>query len=299
MGLCNLSEVIVRPDDTLETLKEKVRIATIIGTFQSTMTNFRYLRNQWRKNAEEERLLGVSLTGEMDHPVLQRVSEEAQRWLVELKQIAIDTNTEWAEKLGIPVSASITCVKPSGTVSQLVDCASGLHGRFSPYYIRTVRADNKDPLAQLMQEHGIPCEPDVTKPHSTYVFSFPMKSPATSRCASDIAAIEQLEIWKMYLDCWCEHNPSVTIYVSENEWIDVMAWVWKNFDSIGGISFLPRTDHVYKQAPYQAISEEEYLVAVANQPSIPWDKLSEYEKDDQTVGSQELACVSGACDLAL
>lgn len=297
LGLCNLTEVVVRPDDTLETLTEKVRVATILGTFQSTMTNFRYLRAKWKKNADEERLLGVSLTGEMDHPVLQTVNDEARKWLETLKAVAVETNKEWAEKLGIPVSAAITCVKPSGTVSQLVDSASGLHGRFSPYYIRTVRADKKDPLAQMMKDCGIPCEDDITKPHSTFVFSFPMKAPDTSRVASDIPAIEQLEIWKMYRDCWCEHNPSVTIYVGDNEWLDVGAWVYRNFDSIGGISFLPRTEHVYKQAPYQPISKEEYEVALAAQPKIPWELLTDYEKEDQTTGTQELACVGGACEL--
>lgn len=658
LGLCNLTEVVVRPDDTLETLIEKVRVATILGTFQSTMTNFRYLRAKWKKNADEERLLGVSLTGEMDHPVLQTVNDEARKWLETLKAVAIETNKEWAEKLGIPVSAAITCVKPSGcrpetalvttdkgiytlgelrpegqgvwqsleredhdtlgggkatkffdngiaevfavnmnfgmsvestanhrwevkgkgfvrtdelepgdvlkivpgvyakstesplidvpnpqcnsvsikmpsemsadlawflgylwgdgclspskhrirfidanianlekaqqillnlfglesnifpasnhrkafvlekgsshlwawlvtngffkytergeiaeiplrvreaskesilaffaglfdadghfkngkaslttadpkfskhiqdiawavglclgrshntkggnlqptksmwlmavsantseevwgvlqrhsnkitgdlsrqrqyaygivqdvvsigeqstydieteahwfwagavkshnTVSQLVDSASGLHGRFSPYYIRTVRADKKDPLAQMMKDCGIPCEDDVTKPHSTFVFSFPMKAPDTSRVASDIPAIEQLEIWKMYRDCWCEHNPSVTIYVGDNEWLDVGAWVYRNFDSIGGISFLPRTEHVYKQAPYQPISKEEYETALAAQPKIPWELLSDYEKEDQTTGTQELACIGNSCEFSI
>lgn len=658
LGLCNLTEVVVRPDDTLETLIEKVRVATILGTFQSTMTNFRYLRAKWKKNADEERLLGVSLTGEMDHPVLQTVNDEARKWLETLKAVAVETNKEWAEKLGIPVSAAITCVKPSGcrpetalvttdkgiytlgelrpegqgvwqsleredhdtlgggkatkffdngitevfavnmnfgmsvestanhrwevkgkgfvrtdelepgdvlkivpgvyakstesplidvpnpqcnsvsikmpsemsadlawllgylwgdgclspgkhrirfidanianlekaqqillnlfglesnifpasnrrkafvlekgsshlwtwlvtngffkytergeiaeiplrvreaskesilaffaglfdadghfkngkaslttadpkfskhvqdiawavglclgrshntkggnlqptksmwlmavsantseevwgvlqrhsnkitgdlsrqrqyaygivqdvvsigeqptydieteahwfwagavkshnTVSQLVDSASGLHGRFSPYYIRTVRADKKDPLAQMMKDCGIPCEDDVTKPHSTFVFSFPMKAPDTSRVASDIPAIEQLEIWKMYRDCWCEHNPSVTIYVGDNEWLDVGAWVYRNFDSIGGISFLPRTEHVYKQAPYQPISKEEYEAALAVQPKIPWELLTDYEKEDQTTGTQELACIGNSCEFSI
>lgn len=295
-GFCNLSEVVVRPEDTLDTLKKKVRLATILGTFQSTLTDFRYLRSIWRKNAEEERLLGVSLTGVMDHLVLQKVSDEAREWLRTLKQVALDTNAEWAAKLNINPSAAITCNKPSGTVSQLVDCSSGIHGRFAPYIIRTVRADIKDPLALMMKDFGIPCEPDVTKPHSTLVFSFPLKSPEQSRTASDISALEQLEIWKMYQTEWTEHNPSVTIYVGDEEWLEVGAWVYRNFNSIGGLSFLPRVDHVYKQAPYTAISKEEYLTLSAKQPRIPWDKLSLYETEDTTEGTQDLACVGGACE---
>lgn len=298
-GFCNLSEVVVRPKDTLNDLREKVRVATIIGTFQSTLTNFRYLRSVWKKNAEEERLLGVSLTGVMDHPVLQRASDEARDWLRSLKACALQTNKEWAEHLGIEESASVTCTKPSGTVSQLVDCSSGIHGRFSPYYIRSVRADVKDPLAQMMKDAGIPCEPDVTKPHSTLVFSFPMRSPAESRMADSMTALEQLEVWKMYQEEWCEHNPSVTIYVGEDEWLDVGAWVWRNFDTIGGLSFLPRTEHNYKQAPYTAIEEQEYKALVAKQPGIPWEKLAEYEVEDSTTGSQELSCTGNVCELVI
>lgn len=296
-GFCNLTEVVVRPEDTLEDLIRKVTIATILGTFQSTLTNFRYLSVAWKRNAEEERLLGVSLTGVMDHEVLGYASDLAKEWLTKLREVTLEVNKEWAEKLGIPVSAAITTNKPSGTVSQLVNCSSGIHGRFSKYYIRTVRADKKDPLAILLKDCGIPCEDDITKPNSTYVFSFPMKSPDTSRIASELTALEQLEVWKMYKDYWTEHNPSVTIYVKEDEWMEVGAWVYKNFDSIGGLSFLPSSDHVYKQAPYQEINEKLYQQMVAAMPPIAWEKLVDYEKEDSTIGSQELACAGGACEL--
>lgn len=306
---CNLTEVVVRPDDTLDDLKNKVRIATILGTLQSNLTHFPYLSAKWKQNTEEERLLGVSLTGIMDHPVLsgaERYTEidvgeyydHLPEWLDRLKQEAIDTNEEWADKLGIPRSAAITCVKPSGTVSQLVDSASGIHARHSHYYIRTVRADNKDPLCEFMKDQGVPHEPDVNNPDHVTVFSFPMKAPEYAVTRNDMTAIEQLELWKTYQEYWCEHKPSVTITVRDSEWMEVGAWVYKNFDSISGISFLPHSDHTYRQAPYQEITEDEYYEAQASFPQdIEWERLREYENVDMTTGSQELACHAGQCDI--
>lgn len=296
-GLCNLSEIVVRENDTLDSLKAKARIAAIIGTFQSTLTNFRYIRSVWKKNAEEERLLGVSLTGIMDHPVLNNVSDQARDWLREIKQVVVETNVEWAEKLGINRSVALTCTKPSRTVSELVDSSSGIHPRYSDFYIRTVRSDVKDPLARLMKDQGVPVEPDVTDKDNILVFSFPKKSPSGSVKRNDMTAIEQLEHYKMIRDHWCDHNPSFTCYVRENEWLEVGAWVYKNWDSIGGVSFLPHSDHIYKQAPFQEIGEEEYLKMVENQVKIDFGKLSEYEDDDFTVASQELACSSGVCSI--
>lgn len=293
---CNLTEVIVRSTDSLEDLKDKVRVATILGTFQSTLTNFRYLRDIWRKNCEEERLLGVSLTGVMDHPILNSVSDEAKRYLSEMKQVAIDTNKEWANKLGINQSTSITCDKPSGTVSQLTNTSSGIHARYAPFYIRTVRADKKDPLATMMKDLGFPCEQDVTN-ENVLVFSFPIKSPEGSVCASELGAIQQLEFWKMYQDYWCEHKPSVTIYYKDEEFLDVGSWVYKNFDSISGISFLPYSDHVYAQAPYQPISEEQYLSLLQKMPKdVDWSLLQVYETDDTTKSSHTLACSASGCE---
>jgi len=248
---CNLSECVVRREDTRESLKEKVRTAAILGTFQSTLTNFRYLSREWKKNCDEERLLGVSLTGIMDSPLTNGSKKGLDKLLEELRTVAYETNKEWADKLGIPVSAAITCVKPSGTVSQLVDSASGIHARHNPYYIRTVRADNKDPLCKLMKNMGFPNEVDVTKPEHTTVFSFPMKTPKGAVCRMDMTALEQLELWKVYAESWCEHKPSVTISVKEDEWVEVAAWVYDHFDSISGISFLPFSEHAYRQAPYQ------------------------------------------------
>jgi len=253
---CNLSEVVIRRNDTRESLKAKVKHATILGTFQSTLTEFKYLSREWKRNCDEERLLGVSLTGIMDNPLTNGSKGKLDELLEELRDVAYETNKEWAEKLGIPTSAAITCVKPSGTVSQLVDSASGIHARHNPYYIRTVRADNKDPLCKLMQEMGFPNEPDVTKPDHTTVFSFPMKSPNGAVCRTDMTALEQLNLWKTYADSWCEHKPSVTITVKEQEWVDVASWVYENFDSISGISFLPFSEHVYRQAPYQDCTEK-------------------------------------------
>jgi ribonucleoside-triphosphate reductase len=295
---CNLSEVVIRPEDTLQNLKDKVRIATIIGTVQSTLTDFRYLRSVWRKNMEEERLLGVSLTGIMDHYLLSKSTGDASVWLTEMKNHAIEVNAKYAALLNINPSAAITCVKPSGTVSQLVDCSSGIHPAYSEYYIRTVRSDMKDPLAQFMQDMKIPCEPDVTKPHNTLVFSFPQKAARTAVMRDAVNAIEQLEMYKLYQLYWCEHKPSITVYVKEDEWLDVGAWVYKNFDIIGGVSFLPFSDHTYAQAPYQPITKEQYEEALAKMPKeIYWDGLKIYETSDMTEGTQTLACMGGNCDL--
>jgi len=295
---CNLSECVIRRDDTREHLKEKVRVATILGTFQSTLTEFKYLSREWKRNCEEERLLGVSLTGIMDNPLTNGSKKGLDKLLEELRDVAYETNKEWAEKLGIPPSAAITCVKPSGTVSQLVDSASGIHARHNPFYIRTVRADNKDPLCNLMKEMGFPNEPDVTKPDHTTVFSFPMKSPKDAVFRMDMSALEQLELWKTYATSWCEHKPSVTISVKEDEWVDVAAWVYENFDSISGISFLPFSEHVYRQAPYQDCTKEEYEEALKTMPkNVDWAELSKYESQDYTISSQELACTAGGCEV--
>lgn len=296
-GFCNLSEVVARPDDTLDDLKRKVRIATLIGTLQSTLTNFRYLRAIWKKNAEEERLLGVSITGIMDHPVLNgsKGYTELFEYLSVLKEESINANAEYADTLGIERSAAITCVKPSGTVSQLVDAASGIHPRYEPYYIRTVRADVKDPLAIFLQKQGVPCEPDVMKPHVGLVFSFPMKAPEVAVFRNDVTALDQLEHYLIWKEAYCEHNPSITVYVKEEEWLDVGAWVYKNFDRIGGVSFLPHSDHTYKQAPYQQITQEEYENLSSEFPAIDWGSFK--EKGDNTTSTRELACVAGVCEI--
>jgi len=294
---CNLTEVVCRSTDTMTTLVKKVKLATILGTIQSTFTNFGYLRKRWQNNTEEERLLGVSLTGIMDCIELNTIDGLAPR-LETLKKHAVDTNKALADKLGIPQSTAITCVKPSGTVSQLVDSASGIHARHNPYYIRTVRGDNKDPLTEFMKASGIPNEPDVMKPEHTTVFSFPMMSPKGSVCRTDMTAIEQLEIWKVYAQSWCEHKPSVTISVKEDEWVPVGAWCWKNFEYLSGVSFLPFSDHTYQQAPYQDIDEKTYKkLAKAMPTNIDWNKLQDFEKEDNTKGSQELACTAGVCEL--
>ena len=295
---CNLSEVVIRRNDTRESLKAKVKHATILGTFQSTLTEFKYLSREWKRNCDEERLLGVSLTGIMDNPLTNGSKKGLDKLLEELRDVAYETNKEWAEKLGIPPSAAITCVKPSGTVSQLVDSASGIHARHNPFYIRTVRADNKDPLCNLMKEMGFPNEPDVTKPDHTTVFSFPMKSPKDAVFRMDMTALEQLELWKTYATSWCEHKPSVTISVKEDEWVDVAAWVYENFDAISGISFLPFSEHVYRQAPYQDCTKEEYEEALKTMPkNVDWAELSKYESQDYTISSQELACTAGGCEV--
>ena len=295
---CNLSEVVVRPDDTEDTLLNKVRLATILGTFQSTLTNFKYVSKDWKKNCIEERLLGVSLTGIMDNKWTAGKLPGLDVLLNNLKQMSVDTNKEWSNKLKINQSAAITCVKPSGTVSQLVDSASGIHARHNPYYIRTVRGDKKDPLTKMMVEQGFPAEDDVMKPNDTTVFSFPIKCSPDAVFRQDLSAIEQLELWKTYQVHWCEHKPSVTISVKEEEWIDVGAWVYKNFDLMSGVSFLPYSEHTYKQAPYQDCNEKEYKDLMNKMPtSVDWNKLSQYEKSDMTVGSQELACSAGSCEI--
>lgn len=294
---CNLTEVVVRATDTLKDLERKVKLATILGTIQSTYTHFPYLRKIWQKNTEEERLLGVSLTGIMDHKMLSG-NPDLPNILEHLKNVAVTTNADWAERLGIPASAAITCVKPSGTVSQLVDSASGIHARHSDYYIRTVRGDNKDPLTQFMKDQGIPNEPDVMKPETTAVFSFPQKSPEGAITRNDMTAIEQLELWLVYQRHWCEHKPSVTVTVRDNEWMEVGAWVYKYFDEVSGVSFLPHSDHSYQQAPYQEVNQREYeeLLAIMP-PKIDWAKLSEYETEDTSKGSQTFACVGGSCEI--
>ena len=299
---CNLSEVVVRASDTQQTLTNKVRLATILGTFQSTLTDFKYIRKIWQNNTEEERLLGVSLTGIMDNLLMSGKSSQLGTniaiTLQSLRDEAVRTNAEIAKKLGINQSAAITCVKPSGTVSQLVDSASGIHARHNPYYIRTVRGDNKDPLTQFMIAQGIPNEPDVMKPDSTTVFSFPMQSPRTAITRNDMSAIEQLELWLAYQLHWCEHKPSVTISVKEHEWMEVGAWVYEHFDNVSGISFLPHSEHTYQQAPYQDIDEEQYKEFLTKMPdSVDWSKLPEFEKEDTTSGGRELACTAGVCEV--
>ena len=296
---CNLSEVVVRGRDTAESLRKKVRIATILGTFQSTLTSFKYLSREWKRNCDEERLLGVSLTGIMDNSITNGKKGNLEQLLEDLKQEAVVTNKEFAEKLDIPQSAAITCVKPSGTVSQLVDSASGIHARHNPYYIRTVRADNKDPLCAFMKDAGFPNEADVMKPQHTTVFSFPMQSPKNAVFRQDMTAKEQLELWQKYQTHWCEHKPSVTISVKEHEWMEVGNWVWDNFDSISGISFLPFSEHTYRQAPYQDCTKEEYEEALKAMPkNVDWSQLSKYEEQDFTAGAQELACAAdGGCEV--
>lgn len=291
---CNLSEVVIRAEDGYEDFLRKIRIAAIIGTFQSALTDFKYIRSIWKKNCEEERLLGVSLTGIMDNNIT-RGNANLATWLKDGKNEAIRANEEWAAILGIPVSASITCIKPSGTVSQLVDAASGIHPRFGDYYIRTVRQDKKDPLAKFLIDAGVPAEDDVTKPNDTYVFSFPQKAPVKSFNRDALRAIEQLKLYLVYQKYWCEHNVSTTIYVREDEWIEVGAFVYKHFDDIVGVSFLPHSDHVYKQAPYQEIDEATYNKLLSEMPKIDWDAFKEV--DDNVEGAQMLSCVSGVCEV--
>ena len=297
---CNLSEVVVRASDTRETLLEKVRLATILGTFQSTLVNFKYVSKSWRKNCEEERLLGVSLTGIMDCKVTNGKGPHGSlpAILKDLKSVAVKTNKEFSEKLGINQSVAVTCVKPSGTVSQLTDSASGIHARHYPYYIRTVRGDKKDPLKKMMVDQGFPVEDDSMNPSHTSVFSFPMKVDNGAVFRTDMTAIEQLELWKTYQECWCEHKPSVTISVKENEWLEVGAWVYENFNYMSGVSFLPFSEHTYKQAPYQDCTQQEYEILLGKMPKeVEWNKLAEYEQTDMTIGAQELACAAGFCEI--
>lgn len=291
---CNLSEVVVRNGDTEEDLMRKVRVATILGTFQSTLTEFKYLRKVWSRNTEEERLLGVSMTGILDHDTLAWDTE----LLSKMKAYAVEVNKQFADKIGIEQSTAVTCVKPSGTVSKLVDSASGLHARFNHYYAQTVRGDKKDPLTQFLSSVGIPCE-DAIKDEYTSVFTFAIKAPENAKTRNDLSALEQMEVWLNLQRYWCEHKPSCTVYVKENEWMAVGAWVYKHFDEVSGISFLPTVDHVYEQAPWQDISEEDYKILESKMPeSIDWEKgLAEFEKDDTTTGTQELACSSGVCEV--
>jgi ribonucleoside-triphosphate reductase len=295
---CNLTECVVRATDTIDDLERKVRLATILGTIQSSYTKFPYLRKVWANNTEEERLLGVSLTGIMDNPLMTSANAGLEKTLEHLRNVAVTTNAEWADRLGIPHSTAISCVKPSGTVSQLVDSASGIHARHSPYYIRTVRGDNKDPLTQFMKDKGVPNEPCVMKGDTTTVFSFPVKSPEGAVTRNDMTAIEQLETWLTYQRHWCEHKPSVTISVRDSEWMEVGAFVYKHFDEMSGVSFLPHSDHTYQQAPYQDCSKEEHDELLSTMPkNIDWSDLSQYESEDNTAGSQTMACSGDTCEI--
>ena len=290
---CNLTEIVIGPDDTVQEIVRKVQLATILGTWQSSLTDFKYIRKAWKVNSEEERLLGVSFTGIFGNEFMSTPSPELANFLDSARDVAVATNATWAEKLGINPSTAITCVKPSGTVSQLTGVSSGIHPWYSEYYLRTVRADNKDPLTQLMKDEGIPWEPDVTKPDATTVFYFPTAAPKGVKYTKDLTAIEHLTLWKLYREHWTEHNPSVTINVKEEEWVGVGAWVYDNFDAIGGVSFLPASEHSYKQAPYQAVTKEEFDAWNAKMPSsVNWSLLPLYESEDGTKGSQELACSS-------
>jgi ribonucleoside-diphosphate reductase alpha chain len=298
---CNLSEVVLRENDTKKDIERKVELATILGTWQSTLVDFKYLRKIWKDNTEEERLLGVSLTGQFGHKFMSGKEDlvSLEAFLMSIREKAREKNKEEAGKIGIPESAAITCVKPSGTVSQLVGVSSGMHAWHSPYYIRTVRGSKGDPISTFLKEVGIPVEDDVMKPNDTYVFSFPVKAPEGAIIRNDLTAIEHLNIWLVYQRAWCEHKPSITVSVKEDEWMEVGAWVYKNFDDVSGISFLPHSDHTYKQAPYQEVSKEEYDDLVAKMPKeIRWEDLSFYETEDGTSGTQTLACTSdGNCEI--
>jgi len=296
-GFCNLSEVVCRPDDRKDDLKRKIRLAVIIGCLQSTVTDFRYLRKIWKKNAEEERLLGVSLTGICDNKMLSTNGTNLEKLLTELREYAIEVAKEWANKLGINVSSAITCVKPSGTVSQLVNSSSGIHPRYAHFYIRAVQEDNKNAVCDFLKSQGVPWEPYHEHPNDVTVFYFPMKSPEDSVFRNDRGAIEQMELWLTYKRFWTEHSPSCTIYVKDHEWPDVLSWCYKHFDDLTGLSFFPHSDHIYKQAPYTEITKEEYEKLAAEFPKIDWSKLEEFEKEDQTTGSQEIACSGGICEL--
>jgi ribonucleoside-triphosphate reductase len=294
---CNLSEVVVRENDTPESLKRKVQLASILGTWQASMVHFPYLSSEWKHNCTEEALLGVSLTGILDNPLMREKDKIKLAALLEtLKEEARLTNEEWAKKIGINPAAAITCVKPSGTVSQLVDAASGIHARHNEYYIRTVRADVKDPLCKFMIDKGFVAEPCVMRPEHTMVFSFPMKAEG-SITRNDMTAIEHLELWLTYQNHWCEHKPSITITVHEHEWMEVGAWVYKHFDQISGISFLPHSDHSYQQAPYQDCSKDQYLELLNKMPVVDWTELQKYEKEDNTAGTQTYACSGDKCEL--
>ena len=303
---CNLTEVVVRQSDTYNELKKKIELATILGTYQSTLTDFKFLSEEWKKNTDEERLLGVSLTGIMDSPLLNGSKDAVlqHRELVrglptilqELRDHARKANIKWAERFNVPVSTAITCVKPSGTVSQLCNSASGIHARFAPYYIRRIQLDKKDPVCQFLLDNGFPLVDYEAKKDTTMVASFPMKAPDGAICRGSQTAIEQMELWLMYQDDWCEHKPSCTVYVKEDEWVGVGAWVWERFDRISGISFLPHSDHVYQQAPYEDLTKEQYEAMLATMPKgIDWTAM--IEDKDNTEASQTLACVAGACEV--
>ncbi len=297
---CNLTEVIVRENDTLEDILEKIEVATILGTFQSTFTRFKYLRKQWQKNCDEERLLGVSLTGQLGHKVLNGSKGETEliEWLTAMRERAVEVNKKWAGTLGINVSAAITCVKPSGTVSQLVGVSSGMHPWHNEFYARTIRGDNKDPITTMLKDFGIISEPDVMKPSETTVFTFPIKAPEGAITRKDLTAIEHLKLWLVYQRHWAEHKPSITVSVKEHEWMAVGAWVYEYMDELSGVAFLPHSDHTYQQAPYQDITESEYNELLEKTPnSIDWNWLSYYESSDGTTGSQDLACVAGYCEV--
>jgi len=295
---CNLTECVVRATDNIEDLEHKVKLATILGTIQSTYTHFPYLSKEWKDNTEKERLLGVSLTGIMDNPLMTTKNGGLEKTLERLKDVAVATNAEWAELLNIPVAAAISCVKPSGTVSQLVNSSSGIHARHSAYYIRTVRGDIKDPLTNFLKDRGIPNEPCVRQPDTTVVFSFPQKSPTGAVVTADMSAIEQLEMWLAYQRHWCEHKPSVTINVKNDEWFEVGAFVYKNFDEMSGVSFLPYDDHSYQQAPYQECGKSDYNYLLSCMPDkLNWDELADYESEDNTAGSQTLACSGDSCEI--
>ena len=294
---CNLTEVVCRPSDTKETLMDKIKAATILGTIQSTLTNFKYLRKIWTKNTEEERLLGVSLTGILDCPLLTEENPNLEELLNDLRDYAVEVNREYADLLGINPSAAITCVKPSGTVSQLVNSASGIHARHSPYYIRTVRSDIKDPLTTFMINAGFPNEVDLGNSQNV-IFSFPVAAPENAICRTDKTALQQLKFWKIYATTWCEHKPSITVSIKEHEWLEVGAWLHDNFHYLSGISFLPFDDHVYQQAPYTDINEQQYKEMLMTMPTdIDWEDLAFYEKEDNTIASQELACVGNSCEI--
>jgi ribonucleoside-diphosphate reductase alpha chain len=298
---CNLTEVIVRDTDTLEELKDKVELATILGTFQSSFTRFKYLRKIWQKNSEEERLLGVSLTGQLSHPVLNGSQgvEKLSQWLDELREYSVVVNAEWAKKIGINPAAAITCVKPSGTVSQLVNASSGMHPWHSQYYARTIRGDMKDPITAFLVDMGIKNEPDVMKPNDTMVFTFPISAPEGATLRQDLTAIQHLDIWLAYQRHWAEHKPSITVSVKENEWMAVGAWVYEHIDEMSGVSFLPYSEHTYQQAPYQEISKQDYEVLLAETPKdLDWKWLEIYETFDGTTSVQDLACVAGACEIS-
>jgi ribonucleoside-diphosphate reductase alpha chain len=297
---CNLSEVVVRENDTPKSMKRKVELATILGTWQSTLTDFKYLRKIWKQNTEEERLLGVSITGQFGNSFFsgQEGLDELSKVLESLRLVAVEANKTEAAKINIKPSAAITCVKPSGTVSQLTGVSSGMHPWHSEYYVRTVRGDKKDPLTRFLQDSGVPAEDDVMKPNDTTVFSFPVKAPKNALFREDITAVEHLNTWLVYQRAWCEHKPSITVSVKDHEWMEVGAWVWKHFDEVSGISFLPYSEHTYRQAPYQEIDKEEYEKMVKAFPKkITWEMLSLYETVDGTTGMQDLACSAGACEI--